>query len=465
MTTKPPPKAAPVEKKRNRLTPIPSTIDTIRGYPSKLIIYKTDASRFFWVRVYFNNRYHTKSTKTETVGTAKAFAVTFYESVLVSARINHVSDRSKSFAVIGTSFFTSAEKTTKASVYRSDWSRYKTDLLPVFGEQEIDTITNAQISGLHERLHKRNLSPATIKHFMVVLRKVFKFAVANNQMRHIPEFPRVVGRLATAQKRDYLTIEEYKNVVETAERLSRQEVKVRGVLLTLEVKHLIQFMVNTFIRPSDLRVIKHQHITKKEENGEAWLVLNHPATKTNANEVQAMPATVHVYENIVKAAQQQQRSCALDDFVFFPQYANRDTAMAVIGRLFNRVIEETGIETATGKNITLYSLRHTAIMLRLTIGAVSTIALARNARTSEQMIDKYYASHLTTTLVRKELHAFPNESKTRKAKPKPKPDASQRAEQKDSVSAASEKGTMKSGNSAVGQKKKRSTPKSLPSSV
>jgi hypothetical protein len=47
-------------------------------------------------------------------------------------------------------------------------------------------------------------------------------------------------------------------------------------------------------------------------------------------------------------------------------------------------------------------------MLRLTIGQVDTLSLARNARTSQAMIDKFYAAHLTTDQVRKQLHAFPN---------------------------------------------------------
>ena len=57
----------------------------------------------------------------------------------------------------------------------------------------------------------------------------------------------------------------------------------------------------------------------------------------------------------------------------------------------------------------MYGLRHTAIMMRLTIGRVDALALAKNARTSQQMIDKFYASHLKTSQVRKQLHAFPNE--------------------------------------------------------
>lgn len=411
-------KADSSAKLRNRLTPIPSSIDTIRGYPQKLIIYKTDASKYYWVRLYFNGRYHTKSTKTETVVAAKAFAVNFYESVLINAKVTHKSDKSKAFATISARFFESVEQSTKETVFRTDFSRYKSDLLPLFGEQEIDTITNAQISGLQNRLLERNLSTATIKHFMVVLRKIMKFAVSNDLMSNIPVFPKVGGRLKTFQKRDYLTLDEYKQVVAKAEKLAEDKLEVRGVKITLEMKYLIQFMVNTFIRPSDLRVIKHKHVQVQEVGKDKWVTLTHPSTKTNDDEVQAMPATVPIYQKLVEFKKQEKMKLGLDEYVFFPQYDNRDTAMAVMARLLKRIVQETDIEAKTGKNITMYGLRHTAIMFRLTIGRVDALALAKNARTSQQMIDKFYASHLKTAQVRKQLHAFPNEQAPKTAEQK-----------------------------------------------
>jgi hypothetical protein len=103
---------------------------------------------------------------------------------------------------------------------------------------------------------------------------------------------------------------------------------------------------------------------------------------------------------------------SLNDYVFFPQYKDkeRDKVMQIVAKLFKRIVAETGIEIKTDKKLTLYSLRHTAIMMRLTIGQVDTLSLARNARTSQAMIDKFYAAHLTTNQVRKQLHAFPSNS-------------------------------------------------------
>ena len=334
---------------------------------------------------------------------------------------------------MGARFFESVEQSTKATVFRTDFSRYKSDLLPLFGEQEIDTITNAQISGLQNRLLERNLSTATIKHFMVVLRKIMKFAVSNDLMSNIPVFPKVGGRLKTFQKRDYLTLDEYKAVVAKAEKLAEDKVEVRGVKITLEMKYLIQFMVNTFIRPSDLRVIKHKHVQVQEVGKDKWVALTHPSTKTNDDEVQAMPATVPIYNKLVEFKKQEKMKLGLDEYVFFPEYDNRDTAMAVMARLLKRIVLETDIEAKTGKNITMYGLRHTAIMFRLTIGRVDALALAKNARTSQQMIDKFYASHLKTSQVRKQLHAFPNEQVPKTEEEKKKSTAKKTASKKTAV--------------------------------
>ena len=404
---------------RNRLTPIKESIQSIHGYPTTLAIYRTDASRFYWVRLYRNGRYRVKTTKSESVKAAKAFAIKFYEQSLLSDSVTHTADKRKSFAVIAHAYFKSTEKNATATVHRTDVSRFKNDLLPFFADQEIDTITNAQIGKFLTRLKERELSAASVKHFFVVLRKIMKYAIANDLMTTLPVFPKVSGRLQTAQKRDYLTQEEYNKIIKSAEQLADEKVFVRGVQITLEMKYLIQFMVNSFIRPSDLRVLKHKHVKKKNDEESEWLVLSHPATKTTATEVQAMPASVFIYDRLLEFRRQCDRKPTLDEFVFFPDYQNRDTAMAVIARLFKKIVEHALIENESDKHITLYSLRHTSIMLRLVIGGVDSLALARNARTSQAMIDKFYASHLTTDLVRKQLHAFPNEkqqAKKQKAK-------------------------------------------------
>lgn len=383
-------------------------MQTIRGYPSSLVIYKSAASRFFWVRCYFNGKYKIKTTKTEYEKPAKEFAVQFYKDTLLHSVTTKSSNLNKQFAVVGNLFFESTQKNTTPTTFKTDFNRYTQHILKEFNQQDVDSITNAQISQFVEKLHSTGIKPATIKHHIIVLRKILKFAIANDLMKNLPVFPRITGKLQTSLKRDYLKVAEYNLVCKCAEELAEKKVVHKASAITLEMKYLIQFMVNSFIRPSDLRVLKHKHISVREDGGEQWLELNHPATKTNANAVQAMPVSVHIYRNLMDYRKHAKLKTNLNDYVFFPEYGDdmRDQMMHVVAKLFKRIVAETHIEQKTDKKFTLYSLRHTAIMMRLTLGQVDTLALARNARTSQAMIDKFYAAHLTTDQVRKQLHAF-----------------------------------------------------------
>jgi hypothetical protein len=62
--------------------------------------------------------------------------------------------------------------------------------------------------------------------------------------------------------------------------------------------------------------------------------------------------------------------------------------------MFNWVLAETGLKKNTnGKPRSMYSLRHSAITFRLLYGqGIDLLTLARNARTSVEVINNHYAS-------------------------------------------------------------------------
>jgi hypothetical protein len=84
-------------------------------------------------------------------------------------------------------------------------------------------------------------------------------------------------------------------------------------------------------------------------------------------------------------------------YVFLPQYQNRDYALKQLQRQWEVLMAHTRLDTSVaGDARTIYSLRHTAIMHRLIFGVgINTLMLARNARTSVEMIDRFYAKPLT----------------------------------------------------------------------
>ena len=57
------------------------------------------------------------------------------------------------------------------------------------------------------------------------------------------------------------------------------------------------------------------------------------------------------------------------------------------------------IDPRTNQHRVFYSLRHTAMTLRLLYGkSIDLITLARNARTSVDMIERFYSSNLTAEM-------------------------------------------------------------------
>jgi len=85
---------------------------------------------------------------------------------------------------------------------------------------------------------------------------------------------------------------------------------------------------------------------------------------------------------------------------------NRTYAYRHLTRQFDVLLEAiSGSLTGDGDK-TLYSLRHTSIMFRLIYGGeINLLTLARNARTSVAMIERFYASRLEGSMMVNELHA------------------------------------------------------------
>ena len=83
-----------------------------------------------------------------------------------------------------------------------------------------------------------------------------------------------------------------------------------------------------------------------------------------------------------------------------PQVCDRQSAIQLISGHFRKVLLKTNLERGqAGQVRTLYSLRHTAITFRLLYGkGIDLLTLARNARTSVEMIERFYSSNLTAEM-------------------------------------------------------------------
>ena len=96
-----------------------------------------------------------------------------------------------------------------------------------------------------------------------------------------------------------------------------------------------------------------------------------------------------------------------DDYVFYPDVHDRKRAMMAMDHHFKRVLENCGLRTGRrGQVRTLYSLRHTALTFRLIYGqGIDLLTLAKNARTSVEMVERFYASELNAEMNVAMLHS------------------------------------------------------------
>ena len=113
-----------------------------------------------------------------------------------------------------------------------------------------------------------------------------------------------------------------------------------------------------------------------------------------------LQAAVYVYERLLTWQTAQGYGNATD-YVFLPEQQNRDLVLETYRWQFTWIQQQAGIgkNASNGQNRTLYSLRHSSMTFRLLYGRrVDLLTLARNARTSVEMVEKFYSSNLNAEM-------------------------------------------------------------------
>jgi integrase len=384
---------------RHRSVPLQNTITKIgKGYPDKLVIFKITASPFWWVRYYTQKRIIKKSTKTENQKDAVKFAIKFYEDILLRERNLMPIGSSPSFERCSQELL--AEQNQKIErgelnkkLNENDKTILKKHLNPFFKGMDIRVISYKHINAYLAECNKTyHLSPGSLKKHTNLLSKILKLAMRENLIDRMPMMPSI--KLSDSP-RGWFSIKEYDELRKKLQELIDKGVVVRGQQITKELSYLVTFMVNTFLRPSDLKNLRHRNI-EVVENEQKYLRITTEQSKTENLPIVSMEFAINIYKDILNLRIESKK----DDYVFFPNISNRDRAMKIMSSQFNEVLKYADLKnSSSGEPRTLYSLRHTAIMLRLTKGDhIDLLTLARNARTSVDMIERFYAKPLSAEM-------------------------------------------------------------------
>jgi len=302
-----------------------------------------------------------------------------------------------------------AARVQRGEIGRPTWqvmgNRLRAHIVPLLGAVQAQAFATPDAQRLIDHLGEQGFTSTTIAQYLVLLRKVITHGVNIGVLRSAPAFPKVKVR---SQPRGSFSVAEYRGVVAAARRLRGQPHPVLDKLnsgerfwiarellvMPEELPWLIRWMVNTFVRPSDIKLMKHKHI-ETVRGKHVYLRMNLPETKRHSQPIVSLRPAVRVYECLL--AHRREQGCGgAEDYIFMPQLKNREHALAVLNFLFHWALEVTALEKGPlGQSRTLYCLRHTAITLRLLYGqGIDMLTLARNARTSVNMVERFYASVL-----------------------------------------------------------------------
>jgi len=403
---------------RHRTLPIPESVTPVAGYPQKLRIYLTNASPFWQVKCFFRGKSYTKSLRTTHRAVAIRAAKEFFHIKTAEIFGTEIVERPNTeplFNDLVAPMLAIEQARTQRGEFSTDGlrilqNRLSKTIVPFFADMPIKRIGYQQVSDFMNSLSQAGHTSTTIQQHLVATRKVLRHAYAMGLISAVPVFPNV--RISNSPRGSF-SVSEYLKLVRTARRRKGQEIPIlttahsrRGVnrieryaRVSNDLHWLIVFMVNSFVRPSDIKNLQHQHITVVR--GEhVYLRLNLPESKKHDKPIVTLQPAVRVYERLLEA-QMAAGYGAPTDYLFLPDVPDRKKAIEFLGYQFKFIQAAAGIEAnaANGKERTLYSLRHTAITFRLLYGgAIDLLTLARNARTSVNMIEKFYSSNLNAEM-------------------------------------------------------------------
>lgn len=347
-----------------------------------LAIYQINASPYWYARIRdpSTHRYVVRSTKETSRLEARKAAEELFVSVVRSGASPTV-PRDKTFGYFADELVALEKaKGERGELHRRLWANtnfylghHVWGINQRFDKTDVTTITTVDYIHYLEWVRSKDntLKPATMNHLSSAFSKVLKLARDRGALITVPELPRTSRH---DNPRPYFRFyplvskeeDEYQKLLDTAKQMADESVRIRETIVTDELRDMILFIVHSFVRPieTEFYALKHKHVSITEDP--KALILTIADGKTGFRLTNTMPAAVSVYQRIKKRYPD---LSGPDDYLFFPQYQNRSSAKRIAQRLFNGLLERCALKENPMSEYkhSLYSLRHTAICMRLTL--------------------------------------------------------------------------------------------------
>ena len=368
----------------------------VRG--GKVSLYKREDSRFWQCAVFVGGKYRRKSTKEDSLSHAREIAEDWYLELRGKLRIGALSKGGKAFQIAAKQFWLEYPVITEGqrnSIYvKNHRRRIDLHLLPFFGAMALADITAGtvqeyRVHRLTSRKHPKTGAPirpsrSTMHQEIVVLRQILKTAQRHGWLETMPDLSPPYKTAGKISHRAWFSATEYRQLYEATRERAKKPLHGQWRWECEQLHDFVLFMANTGLRPDEALRLEYRDVSivKDQATNETILEIE-VRGKRGVGFCKSMPGAVLPFRRLKK-----RNSPRPADRVF--PHLHRE--------LFNTILRELDLKKdRDGNPRTAYSLRHTYICFRLMEGA-DIYQVAKNCRTSVEMIEKYYAVHLKNTL-------------------------------------------------------------------
>ena len=395
-----------------------------RTLGDKVRLYRRREGGTWHCSTYLKGKEWRQTTKEKSLARAKDIAEDWYLELCAKDRFGELR-AGKTFAQASQKFEEEYEAITRG--HRSPkWvqghkDRIRLHLLPHFGNMILSEITSgaAQEYRVHrmtepkrsgevaEDKEEDGAAPATrckpparntIHNEIVTLSMVLKTAQRHGWLDHVPNLSDPYRRQSKVEHRPWFTPNEYKQLYEATRKNAADPKNPRFKWHAEQLHDFVLFMANTGLRPDEVKQLEFRdvEIVQDEYSNDRILEIE-VRGKRGVGYCKSMPGAVRPFERL----RDRERPTAEE-----PGDDNAEPVMAQLPKLtdrlfpnefkkmFNALLTDNNLKLdRNGKARTAYSLRHSYICFRLLEGA-DIYQVAKNCRTSVEMIEKHYAAHL-----------------------------------------------------------------------
>jgi len=294
-------------------------------------------------------------------------------------------------------------------------ARLVNHLLPFFAEMVLSEITSgtAQEYRVHRATSRKNektgefIQPtrSTMHKEIVTLRLVLKTAHRHGWLPFVPDLSPPYKTSGKITHRAWFSPTEYRQLYKATRQRAKKSLKERWRRECEQMHDYVLFMANTGLRPDEAKRLQYRDVSIVRDAGTGETILEIEVRgKRGVGYCKSTVGAVRPFNRLRKRNNPQPT-----DYVFPGNHV----------RLFNAILDDKKLKfDREGNRRTAYSLRHTYICLRLMEGA-DIYQIAKNCRTSVEMIEKHYAVHLKNTLDAAAINVRKPRPPRKRAKPIP----------------------------------------------